>query len=568
MSTEDDDFFSSIGDMYSGSQDPVEQNRALEREAEKRRREQEREQARILREQQQAAQAEHQKSLQQNVPKPIVMEDNKPNPVPKLNPNDPLDGVPEEKQRDILFHKYDRHAFRLNDYSGQKLTPDKRDEYVDVWKKRIDEASPTVHELLLQQNINRHPEIREEVEKAKRQYQEWLPQPKVQTLELRLDDINPQTNGYRTLEYRPERDGVPSIQNAFQYGNAPVKVVKADNNFLSQIMSVNVPQDQSAMPAYRRIGQILVDAINDAFKSDKAVTGYGRSTVGQSDLSSGSFYEVGRKNMNPNSGLGKDSTVHGNDGSRIAGTPDQSNPLLVTGFQNMDHRNFGKAQEMINEAQGFKYNPEYGSEESYAFVKGMKMVPLEAKIGLYSLASLGGELLYSIVGGDPTGMRQAQQKLKNYQQQLDAMQPMKLDRIYDPNHPEKTMQNLTRYLYQNLGNQLVKLPASVLLGKVDSIATLTGMSAATMTAKIHADLQRKTGDPHAVESLMYGVPLGMMSLLNIPFKVPSSVKSPEDVKKWVTSIVADFAVGEVKDSAADNIIKDYEDQNDQYKNKQ
>ena len=186
------------------------------------------------------------------------------------------------------------------------------------------------------------------------------------------------------------------------------------------------------------------------------------------------------------------------------------------------------------------------------------MVPLEAKIGLYSLASLGGELLYSIVGGDPKGMRQAQQQLKTYQQQLDDMEPVKLDRIVDPDHPEKTMQNLTRYLYQNLGNQLVKLPASVLLGKVDSIATLTGMSAATMTAKIHADLQRKTGDPHAVESLMYGVPLGMMSLLNIPFKVPSSVKSAEDIKKWVTSIAADFAVGEAKDSAADYAVNQYE----------
>ena len=35
MSVEDDDYFSSIGNMYSGSQDPDEQNRAAEREAEK-----------------------------------------------------------------------------------------------------------------------------------------------------------------------------------------------------------------------------------------------------------------------------------------------------------------------------------------------------------------------------------------------------------------------------------------------------------------------------------------------------------------------------------------------------
>ena len=538
-----DDYFGAAGDMFSGSQDPEEQNRAAEREAERKRREQ----ARLLREQQ-FAQAELQKSLQQTTPKPL----------PKANPDDPLDGVPDEKRTDILLHKYDNDNRHPNDYLGQQLSSDRRQEYVEGWKKDVRGYSDGVRDVMLQLNMNRHPDIREEVEKAKRQFQEWLPIPEAQTLEFRLDGKDHPSNAYRTLEYRPERDGVPSIQNAIQYANEPVKVVKTDNNFLSQIMSVNDPQDQSAMPAYRRIGQILVDTISDAFKSDKAVTGYGRNTVGHSDLSSSSFYEVGKKNMNPNSGLGKDSTVHGKDGSRIAGTSDQSNPLLVTGFQNMDHRTFGKAQEMINEAQGFKYDREYGSQESYAFVKGMKMVPLEAKIGIYSLASLGGELLYSIIGGDPKGMRQAQQQLKTYQQQLDAMEPMKLDRIVDPDHPENTSRNLTLYLYQNLGNQLVKLPASVLLGKADSIATLTGISAATMTAKIHADLQKKTGDPRAVESLMYGVPLGMMTLLNIPFKVPSSVKSPEDVKKWVTSIGADFAMGEIKDSAADYAVNQYE----------
>ena len=538
-----DDYFGAAGDMFSGSQDPEEQNRAAEREAERKRREQ----ARLLREQQ-FAQAELQKSLQQTTPKPL----------PKANPDDPLDGVPDEKRQEILLHKYDNGNRKPTDYLGGEMSRDRQNEYIDVWKNRVRNSDEDMRYILLHQSMKYDPNVKKQVEQAKRQFQEWLPIPEAQTLEFRLDGKDHPSNAYRTLEYRPERDGVPSIQNAIQYANEPVKVVKTDNNFLSQIMSVNDPQDQSVMPAYRRIGQILVDAISDAFKSDKAVTGYGRNTVGHSDLSSGSFYEVGKKNMNPNSGLGKDSTVHGKDGSRIAGTSDQSNPLLVTGFQNMDHRTFGKAQEMINEAQGFKYDREYGSQESYAFVKGMKMVPLEAKIGIYSLASLGGELLYSIIGGDPKGMRQAQQQLKTYQQQLDAMEPMKLDRIVDPDHPENTSRNLTLYLYQNLGNQLVKLPASVLLGKVDSIATLTGISAATMTAKIHADLQKKTGDPHAVESLMYGVPLGMMTLLNIPFKVPSSVKSPEDVKKWVTSIGADFAMGEIKDSAADYAVNQYE----------
>ena len=127
MSGEDDDYFSSIGNMYSGSYDPEEQNRAAEREAEKKRREQEKEQARLLREQQ-AAQAGLQKSLQQTAPKPGVLADNEPKPLPKTNPDDPLDGVPDEKRTDILLHKYDnRHP---NDYSGQRLSPDRGKEYI------------------------------------------------------------------------------------------------------------------------------------------------------------------------------------------------------------------------------------------------------------------------------------------------------------------------------------------------------------------------------------------------------------------------------------------------------
>lgn len=32
----------------------------------------------------------------------------------------------------------------------------------------------------------------------------------------------------------------------------------------------------------------------------------------------------------------------------------------------------------------------------------------------------------------------------------------------DPDHPEKTLQNVTDYLYQNLGNQIIKIPLKVL----------------------------------------------------------------------------------------------------------
>lgn len=125
-----DDYFGEAGEMNSGSQDPDEQARKLEREAEKQRREQEKEQARLLREQQ-ARQAELQKSLQQTAPQPPVTE-NQPAPLPKINPDDPLDGVPEEKRSDILLRKYDNAKRQPTDILGRQLPPDQRDEYVDT----------------------------------------------------------------------------------------------------------------------------------------------------------------------------------------------------------------------------------------------------------------------------------------------------------------------------------------------------------------------------------------------------------------------------------------------------
>ena len=112
-----------------------------------------------------------------------------------------------------------------------------------------------------------------------------------------------------------------------------------------------------------------------------------------------------------------------------------------------------------------------------------------------------------------------------------------------------------RPMYQNLGNQIVKIPVTALLGKVDSLATLTGMSAASVSANLHAKLLDKTGQAHVGESLMYGIPLGMLSLLNIPFQPPAQVRSPEELKRWVTSVLADFGVSQGQEVGVNLAVK-------------
>ena len=559
MSGEDDDYFSSIGNMYSGSYDPEEQNRAAEREAEKKRREQEKEQARLLREQQ-AAQAGLQKSLQQTAPKPGVLADNEPKPLPKTNPDDPLDGVPDEKRTDILLHKYDnRHP---NDYSGQRLSPDRGKEYIEGWKKDVRGFSDVVRDVTLQMNMNRHPDIKEEVEKAKRQFQEWLPQPKAQTLELRLDDKDNPSNAYRTLEYRPERDGVPSIQKAIQYGNAPVKVVKADDNFLSQIMSVNVPQDESMGRAY--------DYLNDnAIAPMEGNESWKNNPVGHPDSSYAEAERQAGKALTGyvNKAMGRDSKIQGENKNRIVGHPDESYGNAIGSVsENMGMNSVvtGKGREVIGHPN-MSYWSNWNTEESRnkpleIVTDGVKKGASDAQILFLSGSVVVGKTLYDLFGGDPTSLQKTQKWLDDCQLEAQKRKPLELKEIYVKGDPEKTMQNVTRYMYQELGNQLVKVPAYFFLGKLESIAQLTGVSTAVMTAQLHADFRKETGESHVGESVMYAVPLGLLSGMLWPIRDAIKFKGPKEAMDYVASMVSSVAVHKVRDINKNMVVNRFKSQ--------
>ncbi len=557
MSVEDDDYFSSIGEMYSGSYNPEEQNRALEREAGKRRREQE--QARLLR-QQQAQQAELQKSLQQTAPNPIVMAENETKPLPKTDSDDPLDGVPDEKRTDILLHKYDYR--QPNDYLGQRLSPDRGKEYIKGWKKEVRGYSDGVRDVMLQLNMNRHPEIREEVEQAKRQFQEWLPQPKAQTLELRLDDKDNPSNAYRTLEYRPERDGMPSIQNAIQYADEPVKVVKANNNLLTQIMSVNIPQDQSMGRAYDYLNDNAIAPMegNESWKNNPA--GHPDSSYAEAERQAGKAV-TGYVNK----AMGSDSKIQGEDKNRIVGHSDESygNAIgSVSENMGMNSAVTGRGREVVGHPN-MSYWSNWNTEESRnkpleIVTDGVKKGASDAQILFLSGSVVVGKTLYDLVGGDPTSLQKTQKLLDDCQLEAQKRKPLELKEIYVEGDPEKTMQNVTQYMYQELGNQLVRVPAYFFLGKLESIARLTGISSAVMTAQLHADFRKETGESHVGKSVMYAVPLGLLSGMLWPMREAIKFKGPKEAMDYVASMVSSVAVHKVRDVSKDMAVNRFKSQ--------
>ena len=536
MSGEDDDYFSSIGNMYSGSYDPEEQHRALEREAERRRREQEREQARILREQQ-AAQAEQQKNLQKPPPQAVDIDNTKPAPVFKTDPDDPYKGLDASRRNDMLMNRFSAGNDPKSPL-GRPLTGPERDDYIHGWKNKVNGMTQDQKDISFILNARHDPVFRQwiELESQLRQKQ----QEGAQTLELRLDDKDNPSNAYRTLEYRPERDGVPSIQKAIQYGNAPVKVVKADDNFLSQIMSVNIPQDESMGRAYDYLNDNAIAPMegNESWKKNPA--GHPDSSYAEAERQAGKAV-TGYVNK----AMGSDSKIQGEDKNRIVGHPDESygNAIgSVSENMGMNSTVTGKGREVVGHPN-MSYWSNWNTEESRKIpwkmvTDGAKQAVEDTQIMFLSGAVVLGEVVHSITGGDPTSIRKTQALLDAHQAEMKKLDPMTVDKIYVEGNPEATMQNVTRYMYQELGNQIVKVPAYYIWGKLDTFAELFGMSTAAFTAKLHADIRDSTGESKIQQSVMYAIPLGLMSAFALPFKLNMSFKSAKEAKDYVMTMAA------------------------------
>lgn len=555
MSNENGTCFSLIGNMLSGSQDPVEGNRALDREAERKRREQEKGQARLLKEQQAAQQREWQKNSSPPVlPKPVVMADKETVPLPEIDHEDPLGAIPEEKRRDIMLHKYDNHR-NVTSIFGQSLSPDKRIGYVHTWKKRITEAAPGVLDVLLEMNITRDPAIRRQVEQAGREYRQWLPKPKARTPETGRDVKNLPPDGLHTLEYRPERDGMPAAIKTIPYASEPASAEKA-GNISVQTAHVNDLQDVSMGPFFEFLNKNAIAPMegNGAWKNN---------TVGHADESYIQATDALVENINHN--LGMQSKYNG---QRPAGEPDQSyGPAIGDVSENMGLNSAvtGKGRQVIgppNMTMWQNWNTEESRDIPYTLVTdGVKQAANDAKILFLSASVVAGKTLYDLIGGngDPIAIRKTQRLLDHCQEESRKTKPLAMNEIYIEGDPEKTMQNVTRYLYQELGNQLVRVPACFFLGKLDTIAQLTGVTTAVMAAQLHADIRKETGESRVGESVMYAIPLGLMSGMLWPLREAIKFKGPKEAMDYVASMVSSAAVHKVQDVSKGMVVNKYKD---------
>ncbi|ARQ78527.1 hypothetical protein BRW84_07850 [Oxalobacter formigenes OXCC13] len=94
---------------------------------------------------------------------------------------------------------------------------------------------------------------------------------------------------------------------------------------------------------------------------------------------------------------------------------------------------------------------------------------------------------------------------------------------------------------------------------------MTGVSTAVMTAQLHADFRKETGESHVGESVMYAVPLGLLSGMLWPIRDAIKFKGPKEAMDYAASMVSSVAVHKVRDVSKDMAVNKYH--NDEMKKK-
>ena len=331
-------------------------------------------------------------------------------------------------------------------------------------------------------------------------------------------------------------------------------------NLLQQALSVNQPEDISVTP--------IVDFLNDHAKNRLGDNPLWKANPpGQPDLSYSAFGKTVAGAAQ--SGLGETSAIHGQDQSRIAGPLDESyDPFIgdVSGNLGTNSAVTGHGRETIgvpNQSYWVNWEDEQGRQIPFNLAtQGVKQGIEDAKALFYAGTSLAGELVYQLVGGDDKALRQIQALMEHHRQEKANRPHLSLDRLYVEGDAEKTMQNITQYLYQELGNQLVNVPAYLILGHLKTFAELTGVSTTVLAAQIHGDIREKTGESKALESVMYAVPLGLMSALLIPFRQAGSLKGAQDVRNYVGGLLLGFGVHKAQQEQERQIVRKLKERDD------
>ena len=362
------------------------------------------------------------------------------------------------------------------------------------------------------------------------------------------DDVNDVLDRMKKL--REERDAPNKMAFRFDSDIQERQQTYSEKSAFEQAAEATIPQDESLT--------LFFDHLNE---NGKDILGensiWWKNPPGQPDLSYKPATDAAAKNMTDN--LGENSAVSGY-GRAPAGEPDLSyGPAIGDVTENFGSKSAvtGEGKYVIGAPNMSYWNWENEQNRhiplditSHGTQLGMK----DLQTLFYSGAGVVGESLFNLVGGDDTSLRRVQGILDLHQKERERMGRLDANKIYVEGDPEKTMQNVTHYLFQELGNQTVKLPAYVIANHLNTFAMAFGVSTAMLSARFYGDFRQKTGDGHAAESVMYAVPLALLSASLIPFKDSAAFQTVREMKDYVDSMVLGVAVHKAQEEVQQKVV--------------
>ena len=560
-----ENYFGSAGNLFSGNQNPDEQKREQER------------QRKALEKQQQALNKpasgftaaptgltpanEPETSLPRI--EPVKIEPVKPERQEAALPDftrhwdDPLDKLPSGH---VNFHLENKYSGRAGpwDWAGRPFPRHEAEPMIANRKKDLRDMSQDMRDILFLTNYQNDATFRERANRAIHELSRIMPELKAgKAVSESASEPAAGLSGQATnLPALRENSGVSNVSPAKPAASSGAVAARTASppgqtghslaNSLQTTAHVNDPHDQGMGPLLQGIADFFGNTLGENSRI------HGRYTVGPSDESMGPAYraageavrQAARKNFVEPSAVNA-------QGTYPPGHLDESMAELEkAGFETGKHQAVADTHALMGEKQGFTFDRKTGSIEADSIGTGFKTIPVKAKIGVFSLAVTIGRMLHDIFGGDPIGLEKTEARVQALEKTLEAMKPVKVNHIYVKDHPEETGRNLTRYLYQQFGNQLIKLPATWLLANAQSIAALTGVSASLLTAQINAGIIREKGKGDLYTSVMYGVPLGLLVLMKVPFRVPFSIENAREFGKYLGSVLVDFGVEQVQQAGA------------------
>ena len=108
---------------------------------------------------------------------------------------------------------------------------------------------------------------------------------------------------------------------------------------------------------------------------------------------------------------------------------------------------------------------------------------------------------------------------------------------------------------KGLGRKLVQLPLAVAMSLVPSLGALTGMAVLDVCSDLYGEILYRTGKGEPLETLTFGVPLGLMQLL-VPTRIPvRQVTRPKEVAQRLWRMVLQGMVHGVQKEQMDHVLK-------------